>query len=142
MHFVTGGAYNGKGKWVRDEYRMEKKGDFWVSAYQGDRLISPFHSITVIEGMESYIKESVNKYGEDAKMLWKEKVKEWIDWEKASDNRRLVLIGCDISKGLVPLEEENRMWRDVTGWVYQDIVRSSDRTDVIWYGISEKLKGG
>lgn len=51
-----------------------------------------------------------------------------------------MLIGSDISKGIVPMAAEDRWWRDTTGWVYQDLVSAAERVDVIWYGISQKLK--
>lgn len=56
-------------------------------------------------------------------------------------SRKLVIIGTDISKGIVPLEKENRLWRDFTGWVYQDLVAKAERVDVIWYGINQIMKG-
>ncbi|MFY4773593.1 hypothetical protein [Metabacillus sp. RGM 3146] len=141
MHFITGGAYNGKSKWVREAYGVAKNDQAWISAYRGDSLKKTFQTVTVIEGVEHYINESVKIHGEHAKKHWKEKLDEWMKWEQAEEHRHLVLIGCDISKGLVPMEQGNRLWRDVTGWIYQDIVLLSECTDVIWYGIAERLKG-
>jgi len=63
-----------------------------------------------------------------------------LDWENAAKERCFILIGTDISKGIVPMEKKNRDWRDITGWVYQDIAAKAEKVDVIWYGISRKLK--
>ena len=52
----------------------------------------------------------------------------------------VILIGTDITKGIVPIEAENRVWRDVTGRVYQDTVSICNRVDLIWYGINKRLK--
>ena len=54
--------------------------------------------------------------------------------------RMVILIGSDITKGIVPIEAENRVWRDVTGRVYQDTVSICNRVDLIWYGINKRLK--
>ncbi|GAE35876.1 bifunctional adenosylcobinamide kinase/adenosylcobinamide-phosphate guanylyltransferase [Halalkalibacter akibai] len=63
----------------------------------------------------------------------------WLKWEKDSDSN-LVLIGADVGKGIVPLEKHKRLYRDVVGWCYQDVVKKSDRVDLIWYGINQQLK--
>jgi adenosyl cobinamide kinase/adenosyl cobinamide phosphate guanylyltransferase len=35
---------------------------------------------------------------------------------------------------------ENRLWRDVTGWAYQDLSAMADKVDVIWYGLNQTIK--
>ncbi len=68
----------------------------------------------------------------------------WIDtvlhWEQAEPTRKVVLIGTDFSKGIVPMEPERRKWRDVTGWFYQDLIKKAERVDQIWYGLSTQVK--
>ena len=53
---------------------------------------------------------------------------------------RIIVIGTDITKGIVPIEKENRVWRDLTGRVFQDTASICERVDLIWYGISKRLK--
>ena len=67
-------------------------------------------------------------------------MQDWLEWEKQNSQRKVILIGCDISKGIVPMSAKDRKWRDITGWVYQDVVEAAERVDVIWYGIVQKLK--
>jgi adenosyl cobinamide kinase/adenosyl cobinamide phosphate guanylyltransferase len=50
------------------------------------------------------------------------------------------VIGSDITKGVVPLEKENRIWRDLTGWAYQDTAAKAEKVDIIWYGLNQTMK--
>ena len=59
---------------------------------------------------------------------------------KKNYQRKLVVIGSDITKGIVPVEKENRLWRDVTGWAYQDLAAQADKIDIIWYGCNQTIK--
>ena len=38
MHFVTGGAYNGKAKWVKNHYTLDMDHVQWISAYRTSRF--------------------------------------------------------------------------------------------------------
>lgn len=142
MYFVTGGAYNGKAKWVKKHYKLDVSNVQWISAYRDEPLPLHFHHETVVlQGIEAWIKKDASK--KEAAVVrskWQEIISEWRIWEEAKDNRHLILIGADITKGIVPIEVENRIWRDATGWVFQDIVAVSRRVDVIWYGVSQQLK--
>lgn len=148
MHFVVGGAFNGKAKWVKQRYKQKFDHLDWRSAYrrpfQQDQFedVSTFANVTILQGLEHYIKTSL-PYHEDADSLratCNKQLKVWLDWEKEVEERTLIIIGNDLSKGIVPIEREDRLWRDVTGWCYQDITAQADRVDVIWYGIAKQLK--
>ncbi|MEQ2528694.1 hypothetical protein EKG37_17150 [Robertmurraya yapensis] len=133
MHFVTGGAYNGKRQWVRDRYPEAK----WVSAYMGDPFLVELDGLVVVlEGLEQWVKGSSHTREE-----WKRQLEKWLTWENEDPSRQVVLIGSDISKGIVPMEKEDRDWRDMTGWVYQDVTAVSRQVDLIWYGINQTIKG-
>ncbi|MBB2483143.1 bifunctional adenosylcobinamide kinase/adenosylcobinamide-phosphate guanylyltransferase [Bacillus sp. APMAM] len=147
MHFVTGGHFNGKATWVRNLYGLAERDDFtWVSFYQTE-IIDPVFECTksnfyIIEGIESYIKSLIEMGLNQQQMIeqMKSLIADGLDWENAAKVRCFILIGTDISKGIVPMEKKNRDWRDITGWVYQDIAAKAEKVDVIWYGISRKLK--
>lgn len=136
MHFVTGGAFNGKRKWVKAQYSEAE----WISAYHGEELLEEPDAIdsplVVLEGLETWVKEHSL-----TREKWRIIIERWLRWEQEEDSRQLIIIGTDISKGIVPIEKEHRNWRDLTGWVYQDVVASCERVDVIWYGINQKMKG-
>lgn len=142
MHFVTGGAFNGKSKWVKEFYQLDEVPHQWVSAYRGETAVEFDRNAPVImEGIEVWLRNGLkaSAVGE-VRERWKNQLVTWLDWEKEDIHRKIVLIGTDITKGIVPMEAEDRKWRDVTGWAYQDIAAVSDRVDLIWYGINRKIK--
>jgi adenosylcobinamide kinase / adenosylcobinamide-phosphate guanylyltransferase len=98
-------------------------------------------TIAVFEGLEVWLREWAGSMGSvEIRRKWQLLLREWLEWESQDHQRKIILIGCDISKGIVPMAPEDRSWRDITGWVYQDTVTAAERADVIWYGISQKLK--
>ena len=144
MQFVTGGAFNGKSSWVRayNQINGGSKLDFCLSPSSFTIEFRSFgRECVVIEGIEQWIKELLTEFDaeavrENGKHFWKNG-----RFGKAADQGRMViLIGSDITKGIVPIEAENRVWRDVTGRVFQDTVSICNRVDLIWYGINKRLK--
>lgn len=143
MHFVTGGYFNGKRNWVKENYTADQ----WISAYNNAALIeddSLFSGSTVVlEGLEQWTKNLSEKMVLDEARVYLSLIFDrWLQWEKEDACRRLIIIGTDISKGIVPMEKADRNWRDLTGWVYQDLVTRCSRVDIIWYGLPQTIKGG
>lgn len=140
MHFVTGGAYNGKAKWVRE--RVVSSDVHWVSAYHGEPLPLHFQKDTVVlQGIEAWIQSDAAEQDATAiRVKWQEIIQRWRIWEEEKENRLCLIIGADITKGIVPIEVEKRIWRDATGWIFQDLVAVSSRVDLIWYGLAQQLK--
>ncbi|MEH7382842.1 bifunctional adenosylcobinamide kinase/adenosylcobinamide-phosphate guanylyltransferase [Bacillus sp. JJ1533] len=142
MHFVTGGAFNGKRAWVKQNY-LEAK---WISSYEGEPLMENLgdlqSSVVVLEGIEMWVKEISSKMTiNQAREYLRGVLDGWLEWENMDSNRKIIVIGIDITKGIVPIEKENRNWRDLTGWVYQDLSFRCERVDVIWYGLNHTIKG-
>lgn len=141
MHFVTGGAFNGKRKWVKRNY---PEGE-WFSAYNKEplqiSLESPWNSTVILEGIETWAKELLLEMTvHDGRNYLKDAIADWYNWEHMNPDRKLIIIGTDITKGIVPIDEADRNWRDLTGWVYQDISLKCERVDVIWYGLNQTIK--
>ncbi|WP_462409705.1 bifunctional adenosylcobinamide kinase/adenosylcobinamide-phosphate guanylyltransferase [Neobacillus sp. Marseille-QA0830] len=146
MHFITGGAFNGKRSWVKKTYIMKKSED-WISAYDLASLpidLEGKHDdLVVLEGIEVWIKELIEIHEPDqTREIWNQCLTEWEHWEQAETQRRLVIIGTDVTKGIVPIEKQHRIWRDAVGWLYQDLAARAEKVDVIWYGLNQTLKGG
>ncbi|TDL74418.1 hypothetical protein E2R56_09565 [Rhodococcus qingshengii] len=142
MHFITGGSFNGKRAWVKKTYGLT---GIWISAYQDAPMTEDFNhtksDLLVLEGIEIWIKELTKTYDSyRSREIWIQIINNWFSWEKAVPQRKLVVIGTDITKGIVPIERENRLWRDVTGWAYQDLSAMADKVDVIWYGLNQTIK--
>lgn len=148
MHFVIGGAFNGKAKWVKQYYKNVFQKLDWRSAYaptfQADEFenVSTFSNGMVLEGIEYYVKEKLidDENIERIRLTFNEQLNIWLHWEREQTGRTLIIIGNDLSKGVVPIEKKERLWRDVTGWCYQDITQMADTVDQIWYGIARRLK--
>lgn len=141
MHVVIGGAYHGKSAWVKEFYHLDNSAT-WISAYDHhpcpDDITSP-SNIVILEGVEEWIRQALKEDTfdrHDGRRL----MNRWLTWEQENNERQLIVIGADISKGIVPIEREHREWRDVTGWFYQDLVLHCKRFDMIWYGIHKRLK--
>jgi adenosylcobinamide kinase / adenosylcobinamide-phosphate guanylyltransferase len=142
VHFIIGGAFNGKRAWVKDNYKEHNQ---WVSAYENQSLpinLLGFNTdVVILEGVEIWLKELSAIYDASrCREIWANCLEEWLSWEEKALHRKLIVIGTDITKGIVPIDAENRLWRDVTGWAYQDIAAISDKVDVIWYGLNQTIK--
>lgn len=146
MHFVTGGAFNGKSKWVKEYYQLVDTPYLWVSAYEGGLVPENLNefgegSLIVLEGIEIWLRDWIEQLDiQRAREKWQLLLLSWLEWERADRQRKIILIGTDITKGIVPIRAEDRKWRDITGWAYQDVVKSAERVDHIWYGISQQIK--
>ncbi|MFE8698871.1 bifunctional adenosylcobinamide kinase/adenosylcobinamide-phosphate guanylyltransferase [Cytobacillus sp. FJAT-53684] len=144
MHFVTGGAFNGKSRWVKEYYELNETPYLWISAYKGDSV--PEHTdnwmdVMILEGLEKWVQEwSSQLDSHEIREKWRRLLCSWLKWEKEAGHRKLILIGTDLSKGIVPMRAEERKWRDITGWTYQDVAGMAEKVDLIWYGISQKIK--
>ena len=51
-----------------------------------------------------------------------------------------ILIGDEVGCGIVPMEAQDRLWRDETGRVYQMLARNADCVTRMWAGIPQELK--
>lgn len=143
MHFVTGGAHNGKLDWVKRHYALEAGDYTLISAYEGTELPDSFEAnktdILVIEGLEMYVKSFFHKE-KSVKSQSEAFLLACVNFKETYPNKRLVVIGQDISKGVVPIDPEERKLRDLVGLLYQRLNKMSERFDIIWYGINRQLK--
>ncbi|MFZ3588603.1 bifunctional adenosylcobinamide kinase/adenosylcobinamide-phosphate guanylyltransferase [Bacillus sp. DJP31] len=140
MYLVTGGAFQGKQKWVKQLLLDTKGNHLWIDGYrQQDYSVEQFEmaDIVVIEGMEDLIREQLDRYSRE---YWNHMLVLWRNWEKQNETNKLIIIGCEIGLGVVPMNKEDRLWRDVVGWVYQDIAGKSDIVVRVWCGLAETLK--
>lgn len=146
LHFVMGGACNGKAEWVRNLYDTgQYPRERWIKAYEClcEDWISEgaTDSLVVVEGIEYWIRElSLQHESDTVRKIWKETLLKWNCWEMEGCKRKIVIIGSDITRGIVPVEKMDRKWRDDAGWTFQDTVQLCDRVDHIWYGISQRIK--
>jgi len=142
MHVVTGGAYHGKSSWVKNFYRLDDE-SAWISAYRHHPCpytIDMISEVVILEGIEEWIRQTTVKDKSFDRNDGQRVINSWLAWELEDKNRQLIVIGTDISKGIVPMDREDRWWRDMVGWFFQDLVLHCERFDVVWYGIPMQLK--
>ncbi|ARK30255.1 bifunctional adenosylcobinamide kinase/adenosylcobinamide-phosphate guanylyltransferase [Halalkalibacter krulwichiae] len=112
----------------------------WVNSYD-ELLASPVNTMNgtvIIYGIEAVIQSFMND--DDPRKSFYKWLDQWLNWEKETAQSKLVLIGVDVGKGVVPIEKEKRNYRDLVGWCYQDVVKEATRVDIIWYGLNQQLK--
>src|SRR5699024_11454345 len=99
--------------------------------------------MVVVEGVEQMVFQWMeDKSLDEAREHGREWIREWIDWECASNGRQLIIIGTDLSKGIVPMEQTFRKWRDLTGWLRSEEHTSElqSRFDLVCRLLLEKKK--
>lgn len=139
MHFIVGGAFQGKRKWACTYYRIttEHKHVVWYNGYEreySETDANILEQIVVLEGLEAVIRRIPDL------TYWKRMFRMWHEWERQRPDRTVVWIGSDITQGIVPIDKEERLWRDVTGWCYQHLAQLCDRVDRVWCGLAERMK--
>ncbi len=142
MQLIIGGAFAGKRKIVREKFERCS----WTSAYMGD-LISDWKikwandTPLVVEGWEKWIEhelaneKSMSEIRSDFSHLFQA-----FDVEEKKRNMPIVLIMLEVGRGIVPIQKNDRMLRDVMGWIAQDAVKMSDEVVYVWNGLSKRLK--
>ncbi|KIL44027.1 hypothetical protein KP77_29760 [Jeotgalibacillus alimentarius] len=136
MHFIIGGAFNGKRKWVEEELKPSSR----VEISKPGQPVPEEADTILFTRLEEWILLQYGQDEDDLVLKWKQEIKRLLEWENVAAVRRVIIIGTDQSKGIVPLEKEQRFTRDVLGWCHQHTASKADRVTRIWYGLSEELK--
>ncbi|WP_179885016.1 bifunctional adenosylcobinamide kinase/adenosylcobinamide-phosphate guanylyltransferase [Bacillus sp. AFS015802] len=142
MYFITGGAFNGKARWVRNHFRLQNSDTEWVPLFnEGVEEIHTSLPNVVLEGLEYAIRAALLHRDADVRSAFKRRMQSLKEWEEENPERKVIWIGSEIGKGIVPVDQASREWRDMTGWVYQDLAEISQRVWLVWYGLATSLKG-
>lgn len=126
---VIGGAYQGKTEWVQDnfqEYRMMSP----------EMLLQENRLGKLVSGV------CINKFH----MLIKQWIHEKRDYVEAVNLIRQNpswLIVCDeVGNGVVPIDKEERMWREATGRMLCELAKDADEVYRMYCQIPVLIKGG
>ncbi|WP_201715086.1 bifunctional adenosylcobinamide kinase/adenosylcobinamide-phosphate guanylyltransferase [Rossellomorea arthrocnemi] len=142
MYFITGGSFNGKSRWVRNHFRLKNSHTEWVSLFnEGLGELQPSLPIVVLEGLEYAVRSALLHKNDDVRTAFKNRIQSLRKWEEEDPERKVIWIGSEIGKGIVPIDQSSREWRDMTGWIYQDLSELSERVWLVWYGLATSLKG-
>lgn len=125
MILILGGRYQGKTAYALAHYGEELKvcdlaQESCANMYEAD----------IIKNIEIGVKKLLAENIEPQRYF--------------TDNIKLlehkILIGTEIGSGIVPMEEQDRLWRDETGRVYQFLAQKARKVERIWAGIPLTLK--
>ena len=126
LHLILGGRYMGKEDYARKIYGTFAE-TYNLAHEAPENITSPGLITELHMGVKSLISRNINAPEFFARRL--------------EVLRPSVIIGDEISCGVVPVDEFSRQWRTETGQVYQLLAREADIVDRIFAGLSLRLKG-
>ena len=126
MHLIIGGRYMGKRVYAEKLY-----GNFEIvynlESEQAENIISAGLIINLHMGIKSLLVRNIDAMNFFASRL--------------NILRSSVIIGDEISSGIIPVDKFERKWRDETGKVYQFLASEAEIVDRIFAGLALRLKG-
>lgn len=123
MIFIFGGAYQGMEEYAREMYGVRE-------IITADESTAIDFSTGAVNGMDKFALGCVRR-GESAC----ERIEQMRgQWESA------VIIGLDFSCGLVPMDAEQRAWREENGRLNSWLAQHSDHTIRMFCGLPQVLK--
>lgn len=127
MHIVLGGAHNGKRAFVRDYLTRNGLTSAWLSEEM--EIGETLEDVLVMDGIPQALIS-----------LTREERIEWLDRYLPKETHVIWIIE-DVSRGIVPMEKHQRMYRDECGRITQLLVEKATTVTQIWYGLTEMRKG-
>ena len=119
MDLIIGGAYQGKLTYAREKYGLRDE-EIYTCGEDGE-LDS---SMRCIRRLEEYV-WGCQKKGVEPSMDFREDA---------------VLISRDISAGIVPMDPEQRAWREAVGRYLSALAAKADTVTRVFCGLPQKLK--
>lgn len=118
----------------------------WHSAYRQDQLEhwqqnSHEQSILVLEGWEQWIQQMWLDKGklDEVKDYFENEISKICEIEKQT-NIQVIFIMLEMGRGIVPMNKDDRAWRDLSGWILQYAAQHAEKVDYCWHGLSKSLK--
>lgn len=124
---VIGGSYQGKTKWVQEHYPeyKERAADEIIKQNQA----GSFQEQIWVNGFQKYMKQWLvqkQEYQKNVALLLQ--------------NPSWVIVSDEVGSGIVPLEKEDREWREATGRMLCEIAKEADEVYRMYCGIAVKIK--
>lgn len=124
INLVTGGAFQGKYRWAVSEYPYTE----WT-----DGEDCPLDILSDIQGM-NHFHVFIRRWIEAGK------TKEELVDQILERQGKLVLVTDDVGCGLVPVNEQDRIYREAAGRICTQISASAVRVDRVICGLPQRLK--
>ena len=126
MVLVFGGAYQGKLDYVLETYKLCKEDVYRC----GMESVHIDYEKKVIYGLDKFVYACV-KEGLEAKELI---------FSHLDDLRDSIIICDDISQGIVPLDRDEREWREAIGRCMVNLGKAADEVVRVFCGLGVRIK--
>ena len=132
MDLIFGGAYQGKTEYAKKAFKL-KDGDIYACGEEGnlsEALKKGGRRIKAVDNLENFV-WLCQKAGIEAR-----------DYIEACEGllRDKVIIMADVSQGIVPMDEDERGWREMMGRTMIYLARNSKTVTRIFCGLPQKIK--
>lgn len=124
MDLIIGGAWQGKTSFAMDKYGFREDDIFTCTEAFID------FSYPCIRHLEDFVLSCIREKCDPVAFL----EENWAHWQET------VFLCADLSSGIVPMEAENRLWRNETGRLCQYLSRNAACVSRIFCGLEQKLK--
>ena len=124
MILIIGGAWQGKRDFAKETFCLAEEDIFTCRGQEID------FSRHCVDRLEVFTLACVQA-GEDPVAYFESRTDAW---------REAVLICRDISCGVVPMNAEQRLWRNETGRLCQYLAKRAERVSRIFCGLEQRLK--
>lgn len=137
MKLIFGGVYQGKLKYAKSEFKIKDEDIFNINEADEDLSAEALIEMSMdrkskmIYGMEEFSRRCVAEGKEAAEILA----------DRMEDCSEVIFVAADISQGLVPMEKEQRAWREMNGRMLIYLSEQADQVVRIFCGLPAVLKG-
>ena len=125
MILIFGGAYQGKLDFAKEKFNISDE-EVFECTETGELDFSK----RVIYSAELFFLKCVNENIEAADFLR----------EKIDQLRDKIIIVCDISQGIVPMEPVHRAWREACGRAMMYLAGEADEVYKVFCGLGQRIK--
>lgn len=123
MILVFGGTYQGKLDYVRNNFGIDKISD----CSDGSR---PDFASDAVYGIDGFVLQCVRD-GVEAAEIFREEKELW---------QEKILIMTDVSQGLVPMEAEQRAFREMNGRLMLYLAAEAEQVHRVFCGLGKRVK--
>lgn len=123
MILVFGGAYQGKLDYVRNNFGIDKVSDCSDGSW-------PDFAADAVYGIDGFVLQCVRD-GVEAAEIFREEKELW---------QEKILIMTDVSQGLVPMEAEQRAFREMNGRLLLYLAAEAEQVHRVFCGLGKRVK--
>lgn len=135
MKLVIGGAYQGKLAYAKENYQIENG---WIDGRTCD-----FDEVLSCRGIfcfHEYIKRLLFFSFSDNDLIHLEESAEKFVKVLQEKNHEIVIVSDELGYGIVPVEKQDRIWRETVGRICTCVAGCADEVVRVVCGIGMKLK--